>query len=148
MTQDDTPLLVRREGPVVRAIMNRPQRRNALSVAMGLAWEALIEELREDRSARVLVISGAGGHFCAGADLTEVGEPETPEQKLARQQDRNRRAALVGHPDSSSELRKFVTESRDGVAVLSHRSGDGAEASLMRQGGLDRITARVPEAVE
>ncbi|WP_165943267.1 enoyl-CoA hydratase/isomerase family protein [Roseicella aquatilis] len=88
---DDTPLLVTREGPVVRATMNRPERRNAISEAMGTAWDALLAELAQDRSARVLVISGAGGHFCAGLDLTEVASEETPERTLARQQARNRR---------------------------------------------------------
>lgn len=88
---EETPLLVTREGPVVRAVMNRPARRNALSTAMGEAWDRLLEELRADKAARVLVISGAGGHFCAGLDLTEVAAEETPEQKLARQQERNRR---------------------------------------------------------
>ena len=88
---DDTPLLVTREGPVVRATMNRPERRNALSEAMGAAWDALLAELAQDRSARVLVIAGAGGHFCAGLDLTEVPSDEPQQAKLARQQARNRR---------------------------------------------------------
>jgi isohexenylglutaconyl-CoA hydratase len=90
---DDTPLLVTREanGRVVRATMNRPERRNSISTAMGEAWSALIAELREDRTARVLVIGGAGGHFCAGLDLTEVQAPLPPEQKLAAQRERNAR---------------------------------------------------------
>jgi isohexenylglutaconyl-CoA hydratase len=88
---DETPLLVTREGPVIRATMNRPERRNAISTAMGEAWDRLLAELAPDRSARVLVIAGAGGHFCAGLDLTEVATDETPAQKLARQQARNRR---------------------------------------------------------
>ncbi|MFC7538248.1 enoyl-CoA hydratase/isomerase family protein [Siccirubricoccus deserti] len=88
---DHDPLLVTREGPVVRATMNRPERRNALSTAMGAAWDALLAELAADATARVLVIGGAGGHFCAGLDLTEVASDETPEQKLARQTVRNRR---------------------------------------------------------
>ena len=92
---DETPLLVTREGPVVRATMNRPERRNALSMAMGEAWDRLLAELAADRSARVLVIAGAGGHFCAGLDLTEVASDETPEQKLARQQARNRRTGAA-----------------------------------------------------
>ena len=57
---DDTPLLVTREGPVVRATMNRPERRNALSNAMGAAWDALLADLARDPAARVLVIAGAG----------------------------------------------------------------------------------------
>ena len=46
---DDAPLTLRREGPVVRAIMDRPQRRNALSEAMGAAWDALLAELKADK---------------------------------------------------------------------------------------------------
>lgn len=88
---DESPLLVQRDGAVVRAILNRPARRNAMSEALVDRLDALLEELKSDTTARVLVISGAGGHFCAGLDLTEVGAPETPEEKLARQQVRNRR---------------------------------------------------------
>jgi isohexenylglutaconyl-CoA hydratase len=88
---DEIPLLVTREGPVVRAIMDRPARRNALSEAMGAAWDRLLAELATDRTARILIIGGAAGHFCAGLDLTEVASDETPAQKLARQTIRNRR---------------------------------------------------------
>lgn len=88
---EDMPLLVTREGPVVRATMNRPARRNALSEAMGAAWDALLAELARDASARVLVIAGAGGHFCAGLDLAEVAGDEAPDRTLVRQQARNRR---------------------------------------------------------
>ncbi len=92
MTESETPLLIAREGPVVRATFNRPARRNALNAALSAAIDALLAELREDRTARVLVLSGAGGHFCAGLDLAEVGaESGTPEQRLAAQLERNRR---------------------------------------------------------
>ena len=92
MADAETPLLVTREGPVVRAVMNRPERRNAMSAAMVEALDKLIADLSQDRAARVLVLSGAGGHFCAGLDLTEVGAAQgTPEEKLARQLERNRR---------------------------------------------------------
>jgi isohexenylglutaconyl-CoA hydratase len=89
---EEMPLLVSREGAVVRATLNRPARRNAMSAAMVAALDALIADLARDASARVLVISGAGGHFCAGLDLTEVGAPAaSAEQKLAQQLERNRR---------------------------------------------------------
>jgi isohexenylglutaconyl-CoA hydratase len=89
---DDDPLLVTRDGPVVRATMNRPERRNAMSTAMVEALDALIASLATDKEARVVVLTGAGGHFCAGLDLTEVGAAQgTAEEKLARQLERNRR---------------------------------------------------------
>ena len=87
---DDNPVLVTRDGPVVRAVLNRPHRRNAMSQALVERLDVLLAELKTDTSARVLVLSGAGGHFCAGLDLTEVGAPESPEEKLAKQQARNR----------------------------------------------------------
>ena len=86
----DEPLLVTREGGVVRAVMNRPARRNALNTALSAAIDALLAGLKEDRSARVLVLSGAGGHFCAGLDLGEVGEPMPEAERMAAQLDRNR----------------------------------------------------------
>ncbi len=109
---DDNPLLVLREGPVVRAIMNRPDRRNSISTAMGEAWSALLAELREDRTARVLVVSGAGGHFCAGLDLTEVQKPMSPEAKLEAQRERNAKtgARFVG----ISELPQVVIAAIEG----------------------------------
>jgi len=87
----DNPLLVTRQGAVVRAVLNRPARRNAMDEALIARLDALIATLQADATARVLVISGAGGHFCAGLDLTEVAAPLHPDQKLAQQQDRNRR---------------------------------------------------------
>jgi isohexenylglutaconyl-CoA hydratase len=91
VTSEDGPLLVTRQGGVVRAVLNRPARRNAMSAELVADLDILLAELKEDHSARILVLSGAGGHFCAGLDLTEVGAPLPPEEKLAMQQDRNRR---------------------------------------------------------
>jgi isohexenylglutaconyl-CoA hydratase len=86
------PLLVTRDGPVVRAVLNRPARRNAMNTALVAALDELLASLKQDRTARVLVLSGAGGHFCAGLDLTEVGaQAASPEEKLAQQLERNRR---------------------------------------------------------
>lgn len=59
-------------GPVARITLNRPERRNALDSE---SLEALIQgfgELGRDESVRVIIVQGAGGHFCAGADLSEV----------------------------------------------------------------------------
>jgi 2-(1,2-epoxy-1,2-dihydrophenyl)acetyl-CoA isomerase len=56
-------------GPVHRLTLNRPARRNALvpGVARGLAQE--IEQIQEVGEARLILLSGTGGHFCAGLDL-------------------------------------------------------------------------------
>jgi enoyl-CoA hydratase/carnithine racemase len=59
------------EPPLARLRLARPERRNAMSLAM---WRDLPElcagiERRED--VRVVVVEGVGGHFCAGADISE-----------------------------------------------------------------------------
>jgi 2-(1,2-epoxy-1,2-dihydrophenyl)acetyl-CoA isomerase len=62
-------LMSESDGRIHRLILNRPARRNALTpgVARGLAQE--IEQIEETGEARVILLSGAGGHFCAGLDL-------------------------------------------------------------------------------
>ncbi|HEV7366521.1 MAG TPA: enoyl-CoA hydratase-related protein [Gemmatimonadales bacterium] len=62
-------LMSQPDGPVHRLTLNRPARRNALTpgMARGLAQE--IEQIEEAGEARVILLSGAGGHFCAGLDL-------------------------------------------------------------------------------
>jgi len=67
-------LLTEREGPVTWLTLNRPERRNALNRELR---SRLLEELRradEDQQVRVVVVRGAGGNFCAGADISEFVE--------------------------------------------------------------------------
>ncbi|MAO25695.1 enoyl-CoA hydratase [Roseovarius sp.] len=59
-------------GPVAHLRLNAPERINALSDAMLAALQAQIDTLREDRTIRAVVISGAGKAFCAGHDLKEM----------------------------------------------------------------------------
>ena len=119
-TETSPPLLITREGPVVRAVLNRPARRNALNVALAEALDALLDGLTRDREARVLVISGAGGHFCAGLDLTDMGAAASPEEKLARQLERNRRTGA--RFAAIAELPQVVIAQIEGAA---HAGGLG-----------------------
>lgn len=66
-------ILVEAQGPVTTIIINRPQARNALDneAAHGLA--AALRAFEADTGAQVAVLTGAGGAFCAGADLKEMG---------------------------------------------------------------------------
>jgi enoyl-CoA hydratase/carnithine racemase len=71
-TENAAPLLAARANGVLRLTMNRPQARNALSVAL---MDALIDALGHaatDEQTRVVVIAGAGPAFCAGHDLREI----------------------------------------------------------------------------
>jgi isohexenylglutaconyl-CoA hydratase len=62
-------LQVEQRGEFWFARLNRPDKRNALSDEMVAGLAALLERVSGDLAARALVISGAGGHFCAGADF-------------------------------------------------------------------------------
>lgn len=69
-----TSLDVTRRGPVTRLTLNRPARRNALTHAMMLELEHAFGAVRDDADCRVLVLRGAGGHFCAGGDLDAMAD--------------------------------------------------------------------------
>lgn len=59
-------------GPVALVTIDRPERRGALDHE---ALDELLEAHRRTEGARVVVLTGTGGHFCAGADLTGVEDP-------------------------------------------------------------------------
>lgn len=71
-------------------LINRPEKRNAMSAQMWLALPGLLEALAADAAVRTVVLRGAGGTFCAGADIADVarigGESMTAraEEALAR----------------------------------------------------------------
>jgi enoyl-CoA hydratase len=63
---------IERDGPVTTVIINRPEARNALDLeATDLLHNAFLDFERDD-DAKVAVLWGAGGTFCAGADLHEM----------------------------------------------------------------------------
>ena len=66
-------ILVERGGPVTTIIINRPLSRNALDNEATHALADALLAFEADPDARVAVLTGAGGAFCAGADLKELG---------------------------------------------------------------------------
>jgi len=64
-------ILISNEGPVRRIRMNRPEKKNALTLAMYEAMAAAIEDAGTDTSVRCLLIAGAPDIFCAGNDLND-----------------------------------------------------------------------------
>lgn len=67
-------LLAERRGGILILTMNRPERRNALSKEMLVAMAAQLEEAELDPEVRVVVLTGAGGAFCAGGDVKGMAE--------------------------------------------------------------------------
>lgn len=68
---EDLLLLDPREG-VVTLTLNRPDQFNALSTELLDALQSALEKLGADRTARAVVIAGAGKAFCAGHDLKQM----------------------------------------------------------------------------
>lgn len=66
---------VREDGPVCTIILNRPECRNAVDGPTATALREAFEHFESETSLRVAVLHGAGGHFCAGADLAAMGDP-------------------------------------------------------------------------
>jgi enoyl-CoA hydratase/carnithine racemase len=64
---------VTRQGPIATLWLNRPDKRNAVTIDM---WRTMTEQcavLADDPAVRVLVVRGSGDHFCAGADIAALG---------------------------------------------------------------------------
>jgi enoyl-CoA hydratase/carnithine racemase len=69
----DAPVLLRHDADGVATLtLNRPQARNALSMALMNALQDALDAIREDPGVRVVILRGAGPAFCAGHDLKEM----------------------------------------------------------------------------
>jgi enoyl-CoA hydratase/carnithine racemase len=67
-------ILVALQGGIATVTLNRPQKRNALSLAMWREIAAIFSDLRKQPGLRTVILTGAGGNFCAGADISEFSE--------------------------------------------------------------------------
>lgn len=73
MSEHTDIVQVEHRGEVAIVTMNYPERRNAFSLKMRLALLDTLHRLHhEDPSSRAIVLTGAGGHFCSGGDLSEM----------------------------------------------------------------------------
>ncbi len=72
-TEVEAPYVLRGDKDGVATLtLNRGDRMNPLSTAMLVALQAELDRLAKDTAARVVVLAGAGKHFCAGHDLREM----------------------------------------------------------------------------
>jgi enoyl-CoA hydratase len=72
MSEINDGIRVQRDGEVTTIIIDRPGARNALDTTSALSLAEALRSFDADESARVAVLHGAGGTFCAGADLKEL----------------------------------------------------------------------------
>jgi len=112
-------LLYEEQGPVVRITLNRPERRNALSMQLSEELESAFALVQRSDTAKVLVIQGAGASFCAGDDITEMALWGDANQIMRRVRGYQRMA------DALADLDKITVSAVDGFAV-----GGGLEITM------------------
>jgi enoyl-CoA hydratase/carnithine racemase len=76
-------LVVTRDGPVAVLTIDRPEKRNAMTAAMWAALPGVLAPLADDPAVRVLVVTGAGPGFCAGADISDLLSGADPDDPMA-----------------------------------------------------------------
>ena len=68
------PVLVHVEDRVATLTVNDPERRNAVTAEISAALRAAVDAAEADPGVHALIVTGAGKAFCAGADLSALGE--------------------------------------------------------------------------
>jgi enoyl-CoA hydratase len=101
------------EGGIATVVIDRPEKRGALTWALLGDFLGAVKRAGEDAAARVVIVTGAGGAFCAGTDLADLAA--RPAAERGAREDGGRWWPLVACP-------KPVIAAVDGVAV-----GMGAE---------------------
>lgn len=114
-TSEETPqadIEVTRSGYVAVITLNRPNKLNAMTVAMDEQMNDLVFELNNDESVRVIVLTGAGGRaFSAGSDITDLDTYGSPWEY------RNRFDARKDYARAVWLLRKPVIAAIDGYCI-------------------------------
>jgi 2-(1,2-epoxy-1,2-dihydrophenyl)acetyl-CoA isomerase len=90
-------LIVERDGGIVRATLNRPERKNALTYALFDELRALFDEVEASPTDRALVLRGQPGAFSSGMDLSDRGADGAPAPGSKASMDRIHSCALALH---------------------------------------------------
>ncbi len=111
--------LLQRENRVATLIFNRPEKRNPLNEEVVLEFESLLQQIRDDREIRVLIVTGSGNTFSAGADLSTLKEVTDPaeRQRLFAPLSK-RRSRLIGRALTLlASLEQFTIAAVNGYAI-------------------------------
>ncbi len=74
---ESAPILLTRDGTVAIVALNEPTKRNALTMDLRLALLEVLDMLIADPECRAIVLTGEGGAFCSGGDLSAM-RPDDP----------------------------------------------------------------------
>ena len=109
-----TALTLTMHGATAVLTLNRPEARNALDTAMRDEFTRLVPQIRDDRAIKAVVITGAGGHFCAGGDIKSMQATVAGKQDVF--DSRNRMLGLHRWFDELLDLEKPVITAVQGSA--------------------------------
>jgi enoyl-CoA hydratase len=107
------------KGRIATLTFNRPEKRNPLNEEVVLELESLLHQVRDDAAARVLIITGSGNTFSAGADLSQIkGVTNETERQRIFGEYRKRRGRLIGRTlDLLVNLEQVTIAAINGYAV-------------------------------
>ena len=105
------------DGPVVTITIDRPHARNAVDPPTAAALHDAFAAAEADEAVLAMVLTGAGGHFCAGADLKAVGEGVRFEQTARGPMGPSRLLADHDAPTPGLSLSKPLIAAVEGYAV-------------------------------
>jgi enoyl-CoA hydratase len=108
-------LLTERDEHVLVVTMNRPERRNALSPEMMQGMSRAWDEANADPDIRVVILTGAGGAFCAGADLAAMTEQAPGDAFAAAEAAQNGSGGDADTDATDTDTDATVEEIADGV---------------------------------
>ena len=113
-------LLVEQSGALTTVTLNRPAKRNAINARMFSELGAAFAGIAADASVRAFVLTGAGGHFSSGVDLSAIEEmPRSPEEMRRRME------------GIHTVMKAIFSCPKPGVAaVRGHAAGGGANLAL------------------
>jgi len=77
-------IITDRSGAIATITLNRPEARNALDLTMRREMLGVLDEIEADPTARVVILTGAGGHFCSGGDVKTMKKSHTAAEGRGR----------------------------------------------------------------
>lgn len=121
------------DGPIATITFDRPHKRNGLDPSVMLAFESLVHRVRDDPDLKVMVVTGNGPAFCAGADLTLARDAATADERRRINEDMGRVPRLIG--------RVFDTMTHMDIVAIAAVNGYAVGGGWSLAMGFDHIIA-------
>ncbi len=104
-------LKIERDNGCVTVTLNRPEARNAMNRRMVEELRQLVGQLNEELETRLIILRGAGGHFCAGGDIADMS-------KVRAEREENQRAMVAMNREFGHMIHDFDNSSKTVIAAL------------------------------